>query len=149
VLIVQDLPITVTLVPKTESEPQIVIVTSLVDIMKFKVKPTVHLVTVDVLPVLHMKLVNLVQLKDNKILQVVIVPLICGKMLTTVLVKNVLTNVLNVLTVLTIVILVLLTEFLHQVVSVQMELMMTVLKTLHVLLVKKNVALVLVVMVLV
>lgn len=72
-LIVQDLLITVTLVPKTESELQIVIVTSLMDIMKSKDKLTVQLVTVDVLPVLLTKLVNLVQLKENKMLQVVIV----------------------------------------------------------------------------
>jgi hypothetical protein len=146
---VKDHPITVPLVPKTELVPQIVIVISKVVIMKSPNKPSVHLVTVDVIPVLLMKLVNPVQLTELKMPQIVVVSLISMKMLPNVPVKNVVINVLNVLLQLITVALVLVTEFLLQVVSVQMELMMIVLTMLNVKSVTQNVVLVPVVMVLV
>jgi hypothetical protein len=147
--LVKDLLITVYLVLKTELVLQIVIVISKVVIMKLLTKLSVHLVTVDVIPVLLMKLVNPVQLTELKMPQIVVVSLISMKMLPNVPVKNVVINVLNVLLQLITVALVLVTEFLLQVVSVQMELMMIVLTMLNVKSVTQNVVLVPVVMVLV
>jgi len=148
VLPVKDLLITVPLVLKTELVLQIVIVTLKVVIMKSLNKLSVHLVTVDVQLVLHTKFVNLVLLTES-MLQIVIVFPIIMKINLIVNAKNVATNVLNVQDLTIIVNLVLLTEFLLLVVSVLMELMITVLKQLNVNFVTKYVVLVLVAMVLV
>jgi hypothetical protein len=124
---------------KTESVPQIVTVTSLLVIMKLPTKLSVHLVTKDVTLVLPMKLVSLVPLEDKTMPQLVTVHPTNTKMVLS-SVKNVTSDVLNVTLTNTLVPLVPMSEFLPQVVIVQMVFgLMMSMKTLSVKLVLMSV----------
>jgi len=113
---------------KTESVPQIVIVTSTVVILKSLIKLSVHLVTPDVTLVLLTKLVSLVPKEELTTPQLVTVQPINSKMPHS-NVMNVTTDVLNVTPLQLLVLLVPMLELMLQVVIVQMVFMMMDKKT--------------------